>query len=42
MLYLKTGTMDDTSTFVPQFQCWCASKQDWVRLEEGIATMERN
>ena len=38
-IYLKSGTLDDTSTFKPMFQAWCDSKQDWVRLEEGVPAM---
>ncbi|MEQ8859072.1 MAG: GFA family protein [Pseudomonadales bacterium] len=36
MLYLKTGTLDDTAAFQPQFHVWCDSKQNWVKLDEGI------
>lgn len=39
MIYLKTGTLDDTSGFAPQFHAWCDSKQDWVELQEGVPTM---
>jgi len=39
MIYLKTGTLDDTSTFKPMFQAWCDSKQAWVTLEEGVPAM---
>jgi hypothetical protein len=38
-VYLKTGTLDDTSDFQPQFHVWCDSKQNWVTLEEGVPTM---
>jgi hypothetical protein len=41
MVYLKTGTLDDTSIFRPLFHVWCDSKQDWVQLEEGVPTMAR-
>lgn len=41
MLYLKTGTLDDTSGFEPQFHAWCDSKQSWVALKEGVPTMAR-
>jgi hypothetical protein len=41
MVYLKTGTLDDTSGFQPQFHVWCDSKQNWVQLEEGVPTMAR-
>ncbi|MDA1074345.1 MAG: GFA family protein [Proteobacteria bacterium] len=39
MLYLKTGTLDDTSSFKPQFHAWCDSKQTWVVLEKDVAAM---
>ncbi len=35
-LFLKTGTLDDTSGFLPQFHVWCDSKQNWVQVDEGI------
>lgn len=41
MLYLKTGTLDDTGDFKPQFHAWCDSKQRWVTLDEGVPTMAR-
>jgi len=40
-VFIKTGTMDDTSAFEPQFHLWCESKQDWVTLGEGVPTMAR-
>ncbi|HJN51946.1 MAG: GFA family protein [Pseudomonadales bacterium] len=40
-LFLKTGTMDDTSGFTPQFHVWCDSKQDWVTVEEGVPQMDK-
>jgi len=39
--YLKTGTMDDTSAFAPQFNVWCDSKQHWLTLEEGVAQIPK-
>lgn len=39
MAFLKTGTLDDTSDFAPQFHVWCDSKQNWVELAEGIPAM---
>ena len=39
-LFLKTGTMDDTSGFAPMFHVWCSTKQNWVQLEEGVPQME--
>jgi hypothetical protein len=37
--YLKTGILDDTSSFKPMFNLWFDSKQDWVTLYETIPTM---
>jgi hypothetical protein len=31
-IYLKTGTLDETDWFEPQFHVWCADKQRWVDL----------
>ncbi|HEY5644396.1 MAG TPA: GFA family protein [Pseudomonadales bacterium] len=39
MIFLKTGTLDDTSGFQPQFHAWCDSKQGWVKLDEGVPAM---
>jgi hypothetical protein len=38
-LYLKTGTLDDTTAFEPQFHVWCDSKQNWVTIPEGVPAM---
>lgn len=38
-LFLKTGTLDDTSDFRPQFHAWCDTKQDWVELDESVPQM---
>lgn len=39
MLFLKTGTLDQTDSFAPQFHVWCDSKQNWVELAEGVPQM---
>ncbi|MEK9820329.1 MAG: GFA family protein [Pseudomonadales bacterium] len=31
-IFLKTGTLDDTGDFAPQFHVWCDSKQSWVDI----------
>ena len=41
ILYLKTGTLDDTSGFIPQFNVWCDSKQNWVKLDEGVPALAK-
>lgn len=38
-IFLKTGTMDDTSDFKPMFHVWCDTKQNWVDLEDGVPQM---
>ena len=38
-IYLKTGTMDDTSAFQPMFHVWCETKQNWVELADGVPQM---
>ncbi len=40
-LFLKTGTLDDTSGFAPMFHVWCSTKQDWVDLPEGVPQMAK-
>lgn len=41
VVFLKSGTMDDTSSFAPQFQVYCETKQDWVGLVDGVPQMAR-
>ncbi len=38
-VFLKTGTLDDTSSFKPLFHVWSDSKQNWVSLEEGVPAL---
>jgi hypothetical protein len=32
MMFIKAGTLDDTSSLDPAFHCYTKSKQDWVEL----------
>jgi hypothetical protein len=32
MMFIKAGTLDDTSILKPTFHCYVKSKQDWVDL----------
>lgn len=32
MMFIKAGTLDDTSILKPEFHCYAKSKQDWVDL----------
>ena len=38
-VFLKTGTMDDTTGFNPQFHAWCDTKQNWVTLDDSVPQM---
>ena len=42
MVFLKTGTMDDTSGFTPQFHAWGDTKQNWVAITDGAPVAGRN
>jgi hypothetical protein len=42
MIFLKTGTMDDTSGFAPQFHAWGDTKQNWVAITDGAPVAARN
>ena len=39
--FIKTGTLDDTSGFTPQFHIWCDSKQAWVDVPDGVPAMPK-
>ena len=41
MIFIKAGSLDDTSGFAPQVQFWTASKQDWVEIA-GVPGMVGN
>ncbi len=41
LIYLKTGTLDATGFFKPQFHAWCDSKQDWVTLDDGVPALAK-
>jgi hypothetical protein len=40
-VYIKAGTLDDTSGLNPQFHVWCDSAQGWVDIPDGVAAMPR-
>ena len=40
-VYIKAGTLDDTSILNPAFHIWCDSAQHWVTIPEGVARMAR-
>lgn len=39
LLFIKAGTLDDTSALSPQFHVWCDSAQNWVDIPEDIPAM---
>lgn len=41
LVFVKAGTLDDTTGFAPQRQFWTDSKQDWVDIP-GVPAMPRN
>jgi hypothetical protein len=41
MIFIKAGTLDDTSDLAPTVHFWTASKQNWVTLPEGAALLEK-
>lgn len=40
-VFIKTGTLDDTSSYAPKFHIWCDSKQSWYDVPEGAPAMAR-
>ncbi len=41
-VFVKAGTLDDTSWIKPQMNLWCASAQEWVELDPAVPGMDRN
>lgn len=41
MVFIKAGTLDDTSGLVPQFHLWCDSAFEFVEIPEGIPAMPK-
>ncbi len=42
LIFIKAGTLDDSSWVTPVAHIWCSEKQPWVKIEDGVAQMERN
>ena len=40
VVFIKAGTLDDTSWLDPKVHVWVKSKQDWTALPEGVMTFE--
>ena len=41
VVYVKTGALEDTSWFEPQFHVWTDHKQQWVNLEPQAEGKQR-
>ncbi|MFN8108604.1 MAG: GFA family protein [Thermoleophilia bacterium] len=41
VVYLKAGTLDDTSTLAPTLEVWGRSAQPWVATAPGATRLER-
>ena len=41
VIYLKTGTLDDTSEFKPSIHVWASTKQNWVEIDKNIAQLQK-
>jgi hypothetical protein len=42
LVYLKAGTLDDTSWLDPKVHVWTRSHQAWLPIPEGVIAMETN
>lgn len=42
VVFIKTGTLDDTSWLKPDAHIWKAHKQDWLTVEEDLQSFDRN
>lgn len=39
---IKAGTLDDTSSLMPQMHVWCASAQPWLSLDPSLPQFPHN
>ena len=42
LVWIKGGTLDDTSWLQPQVHWWSDSAQPWVKIDDDIPAFERN
>jgi len=42
LIFIKAGTLDDTSWVKPGAHIWCAEKLPWVVIEEGVGQFPKN
>lgn len=40
-IYVKSGTLDDTSNFQPQAHVWCDTKQGWVKIDSSVPQLAK-
>lgn len=41
MIFVKAGTLDDTSDLDPKIHCWAGSGQAWLAYPEGDLVMQK-
>lgn len=42
VVFIKSGTLDDTTWLKPDAHIWMEHKQDWLKLEEELKSYGRN
>ena len=42
LVFIKAGTLDDPSWVKPGAHIWCAEKQPWVAIEDGVGQFSGN
>ncbi len=42
VIFLKAGTLDDTSWLKPEMNMWCETAQDWVAIDDSLPRFPRN
>ena len=40
-IYLKTGTLDDTSEFKPSIHVWASTRQNWVEIDPNVPQLQK-
>ena len=41
VIYLKTGTLDDTSEFKPSIHVWASTRQNWVEIDPNVPQLQK-
>ncbi|MDE2561805.1 MAG: GFA family protein [Sphingomonadales bacterium] len=41
IIFIKAGTLDDTSDLAPKIHCWTSRKQAWLSYPEGDTIMQQ-